>query len=97
LPQFRSSQRVLGGGDHDYMPHANSNSKILGGGDHDYMPHANSNSKILGGGDHDYIPHDDSSLTGLRRLKSAEVSPGTSGNRFVTIDRSFIIFIIGIP
>ena len=57
--QFQSRIAILGGGDHDYVPH---NENILGGGDHDYVPHNNKN--ILGGGDHDYVPHTKNLLGG---------------------------------
>ena len=64
--QFQSRIAILGGGDHDYVPH---NENILGGGDHDYVPHNNKN--ILGGGDHDYVPHE--TVNGVRQWPNYEV------------------------
>jgi len=46
------AQSIIGGGDHDYVPHGEP---LIGGGDHDKIPHGP--GPLIGGGDHDLIPH----------------------------------------
>src|SRR5687768_5229249 len=52
------SSQLIGGGDHDKVPHGNSG--LIGGDDHDYRPHV----KPIGGDDHDYRPHGNSGILG---------------------------------
>ena len=74
-PQPTSAAPLIGGGDHDFVPHS-SESSLLGGGDHDLVPHG-SPANLLGGDGHDSQPHGEANSpakllrVGLKKVQAA--------------------------
>jgi len=74
-PQPTSAAPLIGGGDHDLVPHS-SEPSLLGGGDHDMVPHG-SPANLLGADGHDAQPHGEARSpakllrVGLKKVQSA--------------------------
>ena len=55
-PQPTSAAPLIGGGDHDFVPHS-SEPALIGGDDHDLIDHDSQPAHLLGADGHDNQPH----------------------------------------
>ena len=75
-PQPTSAAPLIGGGDHDFVPHS-SEPALIGGDDHDLIDHDSQPAHLLGADGHDNQPHGEAKSpgkllrVGLKKVQAA--------------------------
>ena len=75
-PQPTSAAPLIGGGDHDFVPHS-SEPALIGGDDHDLVDHDSQPDHLLGADGHDNQPHGEAKSpgkllrVGLKKVQAA--------------------------